>query len=280
MGNVTTYCQTCRDVEVVEFLSLGDQPACIFLEDHSEIEQEQSWPLDLGFCPRCSLVQVVQPVSERILFSGDYHHLAGLTGGYRRHLRELAEVLAEFHRARPDHGSKRYSAVEVGSNDGSLLDELAKHGFDVLGVDPNGTESPGGSPVVKEFFSAEVASRLLRENGPADLVLALNTLAHVTDLADFLAGASTILAEDGTFVSESHYLTDLLDTMQYDFAYHEHSRYYSLTALQVAFGHHGLEVFHVERIPTHGGSIRVYAGFAGVHEVRESVRELRGAEDA
>lgn len=253
-------CQTCHDVPVKEFLSLGRQPDCLFPANAAEAEHEPAWPLDLGFCPRCGLVQIMAPVSERILFAGDYHHPTGLTGGYRRHLRALADELAAICRG---------SAVELGSNHGVLLAELAERGFDVLGVDPNGAD---GQPVVREFFGADLATRLRVR---ADLVVALNTLAHVSDLPDFLRGVKTILRADGMFVSESHYLPDFLETLQYDFAYHEHSRYYSLLALETAFARHGLEVFRIERILTHGGSIRVYAGFARAHEIDASVAEIR-----
>ncbi|MCX5199517.1 class I SAM-dependent methyltransferase [Streptomyces sp. NBC_00249] len=279
MSDGKTLCQTCEDVVVSEFLPLGMQPACLFLDDEAEAENEQTWPLDLGFCPNCGLVQIMEPVSERILFSGDYHHIAGLTGGYRRHLRGLADELAEQHGAGPGATSPRRSVVEIGSNDGSLLDELAGRGFEVLGVDPNGTRSPAGSPVVKDYFSADVAARMVAEGGPADVVVALNTFAHITDLHDFLRGVSTLMSPHGMFVSESHYLPDLLQGLQYDFAYHEHSRYYALTSLQASFERHGLEVFRIERIDTHGGSVRVYAGFEGARDVDASVEELRRYED-
>lgn len=279
MSDGTTFCQTCENVAVSKFLTLGMQPACLFPENTAQAQSEPSWPLDLGFCPQCSLVQIMEPVDERILFSGDYHHLAGLTGGYRRHLQELADELATLHDVRPGPTQRRPYVIEIGSNDGSLLDELAERGFDVLGVDPNGTETPGGSPVVREYFSSQTAAQLLSDTEPADVVVALNTFAHITHLHDFLDGVGSILGDQGMFVSESHYLPDLLDTLQYDFAYHEHSRYYSLTALQEAFRVHGLEVFRIERIATHGGSVRVYAGFEGAHEVHHSVTELRAHED-
>ncbi|WP_326695950.1 class I SAM-dependent methyltransferase [Streptomyces sp. NBC_01754] len=279
MSDGTTLCQTCKDVAVSEFLPLGMQPACLFPENETQAENEPAWPLDLGFCPRCSLVQIMEPVSERILFSGDYHHLAGLTGGYRLHLRALADELAQLHAPHPGSEPRRHFAVEIGSNDGSLLDELAERDFTVLGIDPNGADSPGGSPVVREYFSSEVASQVLSDTRPADLVLALNTFAHVTNMHDFLDGVRSLMSDHGMFVSESHYLPDLLETLQYDFAYHEHSRYYSLTALQAAFEPHGLEVFRIDRIATHGGSVRVYAGFKGAHEVHESVAALRDDED-
>ena len=276
MSDGRTLCQTCRDVQVREFLSLGLQPSVHFLANQEEAENEPVWPLALGFCEQCSLVQVMESVSERILFTGDdYHHMAGLTAGYRKHLKGLADKLAALY----ESGPAGKSVVEIGSNDGSLLDELAARAFDVLGVDPVGAESPGGSPVLRDYFDSAVAANLRSSRGPADIVLALNTFAHVTNLHDVLDGVCTILGDDGLFVTESHYLPDLLETLQYDFAYHEHSRYYSLTALDAAFRLHGLETVRVERIPTHGGSIRVYAGFAGAHEIHESVTEMREYEN-
>ncbi|MEJ2885809.1 class I SAM-dependent methyltransferase [Actinomycetospora aeridis] len=273
----TTLCQTCEDVEVTEFLSLGMQPAFAFPADAQEAATEPMWPLDLGVCTQCSLVQAMEPVSERILFNGDdYHHLAGLTAGYRGHLRGLADELAALHGA----GERRGSVVEIGSNDGSLLDELAERRFDVLGVDPCGSESAAGSPVVRDYFSSQVGKEVLATYGPADVVVTLNAFAHVTDLHDVLKGVTAVLDDEGMFVSESHYLVPLLEGVQYDFAYHEHSRYYSVTALQAVFAMHGLEVFRVDEVDTHGGSIRVFAGYPGVHGIEDSVGELRRVEDA
>jgi hypothetical protein len=259
---------------VAKFLSLGMQPSCHFPENAAEADSEQVYPLDLGFCPNCSLVQIANPVDERVLFSDDYHHIAGLTNSFRQHVRGLAAELA----GTAGQGSRGRRAIEIGSNDGTLLDELGERGFDAMGVDPCGSVSRGGRPVVKDYFGAELARRLLRETGPADVVAALNTLAHVTNLHDFLDGVSTLLSEGGSFVSESHYLPDLLSSLQYDFAYHEHSRYYSLSALDAAFKPHGLEIYRIHRIGTHGGSIRVYAGFSGAHEIDSSVTGLRSYE--
>jgi SAM-dependent methyltransferase len=250
------------------------QPSFHFPLNQEEADNERLWPLELGFCEQCSLVQVMESVSERILFSGDYHHLAGLTAGYHEHLQGLADTLAGLY----ESGPEGRSVVEFGSNDGSLLDKLAACSFDVLGVDPVGS-SAAGNPVVKDYFSSTVAAEVASTRGKSDIVVALNVFAHVTNLHDVLDGITTILKGDGLFVNESHYLPDLLETLQYDFAYHEHSRYYSLTALDEAFRPHGLEVVKVERIPTHGGSVRVYAGFVGAHEIHESVAEIREYED-
>jgi SAM-dependent methyltransferase len=252
------------------------QPACSFPRDADEARDERFYPLDVGFCPKCGLVQTMQPVGEQILFSDGYHHIAGLSSSFREHLRELAGELAGL----PGSGTRPRSAVEIGSNDGSLLRELGGHGFDAVGVDPCGTEPATGQPVIREYFGSALARRLLRQTGSADVFVALNTLAHVTDLHDVLDGIRLLLSDGGTFVSESHYLPALLQSLQYDFIYHEHARYYSLGALEAAFRPHGLEIYRIRRIPTHGGSVRVYAGLAGAHEPDDSVAALRGYEAA
>jgi SAM-dependent methyltransferase len=275
VSDAVTLCQTCGDVEVRKFLSLGMQPSFRFPANQEEAAQEPLWPLDLGFCEQCSLVQVMESVSEKILFSGDYHHLAGLTAGYQDHLKELAGELAGLY----ETGAEGRSVIEFGSNDGSLLDELAARSFSVLGVDPVGSVSPGGSEVVRDYFSSSVAADLVTSRGPVDIVVALNVFAHVTNLRDVMDGVTTLLKGDGLFVTESHYLPDMLDTLQYDFAYHEHSRYYSLTALDEVFRLHGLETVRIDRVDTHGGSVRVYAGFIGAHEIHESVERTRDYED-
>jgi hypothetical protein len=128
------------------------------------------------------------------------------------------------------------------------------------------------------FFGLETARRIRAGHGQAALVTACNVFAHITDLHGVLAGITEVCADDGVFVSESHYLPDLLATLQYDTIYHEHLRYYDLHALRSIMDKHGLEVFHVRRIPSHGGSIRVYAARAGRREVLPSVARLLAEE--
>src|ERR1700729_159562 len=111
MSDSTFYCQTCRNVAVTKFLSLGPQPPCHFLKNAEEAADEQFYPLDLAFCPKCSLVQIAEPVDERVLFGNDYHHIAGLTNSFRQHLRGLAAELSEL----PNPTSRRRVAIEIGS---------------------------------------------------------------------------------------------------------------------------------------------------------------------
>lgn len=152
--------------------------------------------------------------------------------------------------------------VDIGSNDGSLLRAFANQGLRLLGVEPTDAAKDAlgrGIPTVQSYFTDQLVTDVLREHGQATIVTAANVLAHIEDLAAVLARISRLLAKGGIFISESHYLLDLVEENQYDTIYHEHLRYYHLGSLERAFAAAGMTIFAAQRIPTHGGSIRVYA---------------------
>ncbi len=170
-----------------------------------------------------------------------------------------------------------------GSSDGALLEQLLPYQVRVLGVDPSSVAriaTQKGIPTINEFFGEERAKSILQSFGKARLVTALNTFAHVADLDSFMKGIGLLLDDKGVFVSESHYLLDLITKLQYDFIYHEHLRYYSLRTLVRLFGRYGMDVFDVERIPTHSGSIRVFACRKGDYPVSPQVESLLKEESA
>jgi plasmid stability protein len=151
----------------------------------------------------------------------------------------------------------------------------------VLGIEPTDVgdiANQRGIPTIKRYFGTEVAREVKREYGPASMVTAANCFAHIEDVHAIVDGVVEMLKDDGVFVTESHYLIPLLETLQYDTIYHEHLRYYSLTSLKHLFEMHGLEVFHARPIPSHGGSIRVYAARHGAHSVQDGVRRMLSAE--
>jgi hypothetical protein len=151
----------------------------------------------------------------------------------------------------------------------------------VLGIEPTDVgdiANSRGIATLKRYFGTPVAREVKREHGPASVVTAANCFAHMEDVHAILDGILEMLKEDGAFISESHYLMPLLDTLQYDTIYHEHLRYYSLTSLKHLLEMHGMEVFHARPIPSHGGSIRVYAARHGQHTVQDSVRCMLSAE--
>ena len=173
--------------------------------------------------------------------------------------------------------------VDIGSNDGTLLHNFLSGGCQVLGIEPTdrgALAEAKGVRTVNRFFSSRTATEVAREFGQAALVTAANVFAHMQEIDQVVDGILELMDEDGVFVSESHYLLDLIHTLQFDTVYHEHLRYYSLHSLQALLEKHGLEVFDVQRIPTHGGSIRVFASRKGKRCVSASVSALLAEEEA
>ncbi len=171
--------------------------------------------------------------------------------------------------------------VDIGSNDGTLLSNFKNAGYRVLGIEPTDVgdiANERGIPTVKYYFGSEAARKVKAEHGPARVITAANCFAHMEDVHAIVDGIMEMLDENGVFISESHYLIGLLDTLQYDTVYHEHLRYYSLASLKYLLEMHDLEVFHARPIPSHGGSIRVYAARKGQYPVKDSVAQMLAAE--
>jgi hypothetical protein len=164
--------------------------------------------------------------------------------------------------------------VDIGSNDGTLLSNY-RSTTKILGVEPTNAADVAISqeiPTLKEFFTKELAQQISREHGKAKVITACNVFAHIPRLSELMTGITELLDEDGVFVSESHYLFSLIETLQFDTIYHEHLRYYSVKFLNRLFEDFGMEIIKVSHIPTHGGSIRVWAGKKGRFQKQESVK--------
>lgn len=268
-------CQICSNDKLFNFLNLGNHPACVFLTEE-QLKSEKSYPLTVYYCPSCGLVQLGHLVDQKVLFGDDYHHIAALSSSFKEHLNVLAaDTAKKFKLGCGD------LVIDIGSNDGALLEAFVPHKVKTLGVDPSDVAQIAidkGLATVRAFFDEQLAAKIAREHGKAKGILALNTFAHVSALDSFVRGVRDLLTDSGVFITESHYVLDLIAESQYDFIYHEHSRYYSMRTLIHLFDKHDMDVFDVVRIPTHSGSIRVYACRKGAYLIAKSVGDLLKAE--
>jgi SAM-dependent methyltransferase len=257
---------------------LGVSPvANDFLREDDLGRMEPFYPLCALVCDVCLLVQLEAFEPPEQIFSDDYAYFSSFSTGWLEHSRQYTDAIVE----RLGLGAES-KVVEIASNDGYLLQYFVERGIPVLGVEPTANTAAvaiaKGVPTDVRFFGQEVAAELRAEHA-ADLLIANNVLAHVPDLNDFVAGLATLLAPEGVLTIEFPHLLRLLQEAQFDTIYHEHYSYYSLLTASRALERHGLAIFDVEELPTHGGSLRIYAGHAP-REPGERVVELRERERA
>lgn len=251
-------CRSCAGRNIVPFLSLGCTPlANAFLHTPDEFASEARYPLDVYFCETCALVQLLDVVDPAILFR-NYIYVTGTSDTMAAHNRAYAHTMVESAAL-----GREDLVIEIASNDGSLLACFRQHGVRVLGIEPArnlaAVSRARGIATLSDFFSETLAPKVRAEYGPARLVVANNVLAHVDDTVGFLAGCRELLAEDGRLVVEAPYLGDMLENLEYDTIYHEHLCYFSIGALLHLYAAAGLAIVNVERVPVHGGSLRVSA---------------------
>jgi hypothetical protein len=254
-----TTCRACSSVHLRCFLSLGPTPlANSFLKSPDEAVSELSFPLDLYFCQTCSLVQLLDVINPEVLFR-NYIYVTGTSDTIAAHNVKYAETVVGFLNLVPED-----LVVEVASNDGSLLKRFKKHGIRTLGIEPatNIAEMAraDGIETIDQFFNSSTARQVRETHGPASAVIGNNVLAHVDETQDFLRGCKKLLKDDGLVIIEVPYLRELLDRLEYDTVYHEHLCYFSVTTLLRVCEAVGLCVVRMDRVPVHGGSLRMYAG--------------------
>jgi hypothetical protein len=276
---VVRVCQVCqsRDLEPVFFAGYLP-PVNGMPEVGSQPQEQPAYPAQVLSCRRCSLAQLGLIVDPQILFPPSYPYTSGTTKILRDN---FAELYAECSRLYPL--APKDLAVDIGSNDGTLLSNFHAAGHRVYGIEPTNAgklANERGIRTLTSFFGRSAVERVVREEGRAKLVTATNVFAHIEDVRELMANILELLDDDGLFISESHYWLALLETLQYDTIYHEHLRYYSLTSLKYLLEAHGMEVIRAKRIPTHGGSIRVYAARKGKRPVDASIPQMLAKEAA
>ena len=270
-------CQICGHAPLDAVLSLGYMPPVNQMVPVGQAPHQLPWfPTTLLHCHNCDLVQLGLAVDPTIIFPPEYPYTSGTTKLLRDNFADLQRESAAMLGLTDND-----LIVDIGSNDGTLLSNFQTGGQRVLGIEPTDVgdiANQRGIPTIKRYFGVEVAREVKREFGAASVVTAANCFAHIEDVHAVVDGIVELLKPDGVFISESHYLIPLLDTLQYDTIYHEHLRYYSLTSLKHLLEMHGLEIFHARLIPSHGGSIRVYAARHGTHSVEDGVRRMLATE--
>ena len=255
-------CRLCGGRALTQVLSLAPTPPANAFVPREDLDRPQErFPLDVFFCESCHHVQLLDVVEPKILFE-NYVYVSGTSPVFVRHFEDYARSVVE--RFRPAAGGL---ALDIGSNDGTLLGFFQKAGMKVLGVDPAraiaAEATSRGIETWADFFGPRLAARIRAERGPAAVITANNVFAHIDDLGGVADGVRDLLAPDGVFVFEVSYLVDVYEKTLFDTIYHEHLAYHSVAPLKRFFAAHGLELFAAERVLSHGGSLRGFAQLKG-----------------
>ncbi len=269
---VVERCQICDSPDLDSVLFIGYLPPVNTMPPIGSRPAEQpAYPAELLHCNQCQLVQIGLIVDPAILFPPTYPYTSGTTRILRDNFAQLSKEIAERYPLK-----KSELIVDIGSNDGTLLSNFTQHAR-VFGIEPTNAgklAAQRGIPTLTSFFNCDAVEKAVTAHGKAKIVTATNVFAHIEDIHEIVDCIDGLLSGDGIFISESHYLLALIETLQYDTIYHEHLRYYSLTALKYLLEMHGFEIIYARRIPTHGGSIRVYSAKKGKYPVDPAVNQL------
>ncbi|HZF26874.1 MAG TPA: class I SAM-dependent methyltransferase [Steroidobacteraceae bacterium] len=254
-------CRFCAEPLEATFVDLGMSPLCqTHIEPHQLNHMEPFYPLHVWVCHKCFLVQLEQYVAPADIFS-DYAYFSSYSDSWVEHARRYTELV----RQRFSLGA-RSKVMEIASNDGYLLRHFVRAGVPALGIEPAANVArvaiEKGVPTVVRFFGEQTAREIAAEHGRPNLLLGNNVLAHVPNINDFVKGMKVLLAPTGVVTMEFPHLQRLMEGNQFDTIYHEHFSYLSFVTVERIFRHHGLVLFDVEELPTHGGSLRIYARHA------------------
>jgi len=251
-------CRFCKNKHLKKVLDLGKMPLAGGFLKQEDFSKEKRYPLTLNFCSNCFLAQINDIPKEQTALYKHTLFRSGASQAVIDHFEELAtEIYARYGEA---------GVVEIGSNDGTLLDAMQKHGLKCVGIDP----------VANEYFTKACAERLVKRQGKADVVVSSYTLSHIDDMRDVFEGIKLLLKDTGVLIFETYYLGKLLDELQYDMIYHEHMSYYSFLAIDIFLKRYGLEVYDIKYLPDfRSGCIRFYVRKQSVLKVSDRVLEWR-----
>ena len=275
MNELNNYqCRFCNSQLNNLFLDLGETPSANSFLKQEDLSSEKLYPLRVFICSKCFLVQIPEIITPNELFS-DYAYFSSFSDTWLEHAKDYVDMMIErFHL---NHSSQ---IIEIASNDGYLLKYFVQKGIPVLGIEPASnvaeTAIKNGVPTLKKFFNTNTANKIKEKDGLADILLGNNVLAHVPDINDFIVGMKILLKPNGIITMEFPHLLQLIENTQFDTIYHEHFSYFSFITIQEIFISKGLEIFDVEEISTHGGSLRIFVKHSDnkLLEIKESVESL------
>lgn len=263
-------CRICANDTLRPFLDLGDMPiANAFLTQAQLREPEYKFQLRTGFCSNCLMVQLIDSVDPTMLFHDHYAYYSSISRVMERHFADLAQLVGEtlFY-------DKQLPVIEIGSNDGLLLEKLARRHPNAVGIEPSANVAEvarrKGLTVVGDFLTPRLADELADKYGRAQVVVGANVLCHIPDLNGLAKSLDCLLDDEGTFIFEDPYLLEIVNQLAYDQIYDEHVYYFSVSSLSRLFESQGFRLFRVQPIPVHGGSMRVFGCRAGARRAEEA----------
>lgn len=272
-------CRVCRGERLEQFLDLGDQPHCNSLLMPDQLgRREPFYPLRTWFCHDCTTVQIDHTVAKEEMFS-EYLYVSGTTETLRRHFQQTSDRLVE--RLGLAAGDL---VVDIGSNDGTWLKCYRPHKLRTIGVEPAhnlaAAANAEGVATVNKFFNAETARGILAEHGHPKLVTAAGVFFHLEELHSATEGVQLLLDDDGSFCVQAIYLGEILRNTEFDNIYHEHLTYWTVGSIGKLFAQFGMEVYHADLLPIHGGSLELLVGHKGRHKIDETVTSFLADEKA
>jgi methylation protein EvaC len=274
---INTHCRYCTN-QLIKVIHLGNAfpLAGGFMRSKDEFEKEETYPLSLGICNNCHLLQCLQVVNRDSLFRNGYFYYSSMIPMLKTHFERYACELKE---SVADPSST--TILEMGCNDGVFLRPLAANGFKVIGVDPSDTVLKciaDGFTIYNTYFDEELAKRIVKDHGQIDIFVSSNSFAHIDNMKSIMDGIKHLLKHDGLAIIEVHYSKSIIDDLQFDFIYHEHMSYYTVTSFYKIAELFGMTLEHVERTKIHGDSIRVFLRNNTSNAMSSSVRTLMNSE--
>ena len=266
-------CQICNSKKIRNIMFFGFIPPVNNMDSIGSINSEIfNFPLNLVKCDSCHHVQIDTIVEKKVLFPFTYPYLSGTTKILKENFLDLYNECNQMLSLKKDD-----LVLDIGSNDGTLLDSFKKNGLFTLGVEPSQAgqiANENGIETIIDYFNEETVKKILINHKRPRVITATNVFAHIEEPNSLIKLIKKIMDKNSVFVTESHYLISLIKTLQYDTIYHEHLRYYHLSALDKLFRLNDLEIFHAKKIPTHGGSIRVFVSQKGLLKKTSNLKKI------